>query len=509
MVTKKVLLCCISLVIAIWGFGLEVSAQKAMPTPIKIVIDPGHGGKDPGAIGVNGIYEKNVNLSISFYLRDLLVAQGFDVVMTREDDRLLVNYTREEEKAQDLQARVDVATRERADLFISIHANSYPEDNNIQGTMVLYYDPANYSSRYKPSPQMVKWSIESRRLAQMVLNSVTTTVHTKSLGVIPRNVYVVRAGTVPSILVETAFLSNWEEAQKLADPGFQRQVAEAIASAVTAYHPYRYVDIVDHWAKEEISTLSLQGIIQGYTDGTFHPDQSVTRAELVQLLDRAIGFEGLEKVKTGISFPDVEEDFWGREAIEKAAETGIINGYPDGSFRPNDPVTREELAVIIYRLLSGLPPESAPQEGSSQEGQEGSPSGNTSQEGAPQGSMSQKSASQVDVSQKSSDVTDDVYQIPSTSGKGTQESGPTARENLQDKKNSSVSISSLVFRDVPESNWAASAIQALYEQGLVRGMKPDYFGFGKQVTRAEAATLLYRLLKEEPAPPLSQSSGIE
>lgn len=498
--TKKVLLCCISFVIALWGFGLEVSAQKAKPTPIKIVIDPGHGGKDPGAIGVNGIYEKNVNLSISFYLRDLLVARGFDVVMTREDDRLLVNYTREEEKAQDLQARVDVATRERADLFISIHANSYPENNNIQGTMVLYYDPANYNSKYKPSPQMVKWSMESRRLAQMVLDSVTATVHTKSLGVIPRNVYVVRAGTVPSILVETAFLSNWEEAQKLADPGFQRQVAEAIANAVTAYHPYRYVDIVDHWAKEEISTLSLQGIIQGYTDGTFHPDQSVTRAELVQLLDRAIGFEGLEKVKTGISFPDVEVDFWGREAIEKAAETGIINGYPDGNFRPNDPVTREELAVIIYRLLSGLPPK----EGSSQEG---SPSGNTSQEGAPQGNMSEKSASQVDASQN--DVTDDVYQMPSPPGKGAQESSPSARENLQNRKYSYVSISSLVFRDVPESNWAASAIQALYEQGLVRGMKPDYFGFGKQVTRAEAATLLYRLLKEEPAPPLSQSSGIE
>ncbi|CCQ94151.1 N-acetylmuramoyl-L-alanine amidase [[Clostridium] ultunense Esp] len=452
--TKKKFILLMCLILSLFGSGTYAAAEKATPVPIKVVIDPGHGGKDPGAIGVNGLREKDVNLDISYRLRDLLIAQGYRVVMTREDDRLLVDYSRSTDQDLDLQARVDVAKRENADLFISIHANFYPYGNNVQGTMVLYFDPANYSSVYKPSAEMIQWAPESKRLAQLVLQSVTSEVGTKNMGIIPRNVYVVRMGTVPSILVETAFLSNWEDAQNLADPGFRQRMAEAIRDGIIAYRPYRYVDIVNHWAKEEISALSLEGIVQGYRDGKFHPDQQLTRAELVALLDRATGFDGLASVNPIFSFPDVTPDFWGYDAIMKAGEKGVIQGYPDGGFHPNDPVTREEMSAIIYRYFIA--------------GKEGNdPSKTPPAETAPS-------------------VSDDVYQ------KNLSTSQPAPDKSSA----STVTISALAFQDIPSSSWALEAIQSLYEAGIVEGMRPGFFGFGRPVTRAEAATILYRILQE-------------
>lgn len=473
--TKKGVLLLICLIVSIVALENEALAQKAAPAPIKIVIDPGHGGRDPGAIGVNGLFEKVVNLDISHRLRDLLVAQGFDVVMTREDDRLLVDYGSSGDKQKDLQARVDVATRERADLFISIHANSYPYKKEPQGTMVLYFDPGNYDSSYKPTWQMEKWSAESKRLAYTVLSSITSRVGTKNLGVVPRNVYVVRMGTVPSILVETAFLSNPEDAANLADPGFRQQVAEAIASAVAAYHPYRYVDIVDHWAKEEISQLSLNGIVQGYNDGTFKPENGLTRAELVALVDRATGFEGAPSTQPNTTFTDVERGFWGYQSVITAAEKGIVKGFPDGSFRPNDPVTREEFAAIIYRLINpgkDITP----------------PSGSVQTQNSPSVSDA------VYQEEKLGATTDKQSAIASKPEPGKQTA--SAVSNMADEKSAaSVVISSLAFTDIPESSWAKAAIYSLYESGLLNGIKEGFFGYGVQVKRAEAATLLYRMLE--------------
>lgn len=423
--SKKVILL---LIVATLGFFLlplnSLEAAKAIPNPIKIVIDPGHGGKDPGAIGVNGIYEKDVTLDIALRLRDLLAADGYSVVMTRDTDRLLYEYTNTEGRRKDLQARVDVATREKADLFISIHCNSFAP--NHKGTLVLYYDSSNKDPHYPASPYMDLWSKENKRLAQTILNSVTSLVGTAPLGARPSNVYVVRNGTVPSVLVETAFLSNAEEAEKLANPEFRQLIAESIWQGIKNYQPVRYVDIIDHWAKNEIVSLSIQGIINGYPDRLFKPNNPLTRSELIYLLDKAIGFEMDGSNALQEEFKDIPNSYWAYDSIVAAKQYGIVEGYPDGTFRPNQTVTREEMAAFLYRALySDL------------------------------SSLTQNPS-----------VTNEVY--------GSEQP--------------------IFFEDVPNLHWAAKEINTLASDGVIKGIREGIFGLGERVTRAEAATMIYRLI---------------
>jgi N-acetylmuramoyl-L-alanine amidase len=423
--SKKITWC---LIVAILGFFLlpinSFEAAEAISNPVKIVIDPGHGGRDPGAIGVNGIYEKDVNLDIALRLRDLLVVDGYNVVMTRDTDRLLYEYTNTEGRRIDLQARVDVATRENADLFISIHCNSFAP--NHKGTLVLYYDSSNKDPQYPASPYMDLWSKENKRLAQSILNSVTSLSGTNPIGARPSNVYVVRNGTVPSVLVETAFLSNAEEAEKLATPEFRQLMAESIRQGIRNYQPVRYVDLIDHWAKNEIVSLSIQGIINGYPDRLFKPNNPLTRAELIYLLDKAKGFEMDERNPLQEEFKDIPDGYWAYDSIVAAKQYGIVKGYPDGTFRPNQTVTREEMAAFLYRTFY----------------------------------------SDLSAMTQNPSVVNEVY--------GSEQP--------------------IFFEDVPNLHWASKEINTLALDGVIKGIRERIFGLGERVTRAEAATMIYRLL---------------
>lgn len=109
---------------------------------------------------------------------------------------------------------------------------------------------------------------------------------------------------------------------------------------------YAYTDIAAHWGRDIIAALNAKGIISGYTDGSFRPDNSITRAEFAKLLVSVSG-KGLTYNKT---FTDVNEDDWFFAYISAAAEIGIVNGLSDGSFNPNGLITRQDAAVMIHRL---------------------------------------------------------------------------------------------------------------------------------------------------------------
>lgn len=111
----------------------------------KIVIDPGHGGRDPGAIGVNGLSEKTVNMDISLKLQKELVNRGYQVVLTRTSDKKI-----------SLDERVLFKEANKADLFVSIHANSY-HNTSAKGSLVLYYDDRYPNIKYPASPAMAAW----------------------------------------------------------------------------------------------------------------------------------------------------------------------------------------------------------------------------------------------------------------------------------------------------------------------------------------------------------------
>lgn len=174
---------------------------------VVIIVDPGHGGRDPGAVGIGGLQEKNVVLPISQQVAALLEQQGVQVVMTRSDDREL-----------DLEPRVQIAERANASLFVSIHANAISMSRpDVNGLETYYYSAAG------------------QRLAQVIHNAVLQNVPIRDRGVRQARFYVLRRTSMPAVLVETGFVTGAEDARRLGDPAHQQLMASAIARGILQY----------------------------------------------------------------------------------------------------------------------------------------------------------------------------------------------------------------------------------------------------------------------------------
>ena len=174
---------------------------------VVLVIDPGHGGRDPGAVGINDLYEKHVVLPVSLEVAALLREQGVNVVMTRSTDRAL-----------DLEPRVQIAERANADLFVSIHANaislSRPDVNGIE----TYY-----------------YSDEGLRIAQYVHESLLQATGRPDRGVRRARFYVIRRTSMPAVLLEIGFVTGAEDAPLLATDAYRSLTAQAIARGILQY----------------------------------------------------------------------------------------------------------------------------------------------------------------------------------------------------------------------------------------------------------------------------------
>ncbi len=180
-----------------------------------VVIDPGHGGGDSGAVGHYGVKEKDVTLYVALRVEKLLKEAGAKVVMTRTTDRD-VSWLRSPNRTE-LQARVDKCPPE-TDIFISIHCNAF--SNPSSHGMETYY--------YSGSPQ-------SRRLAVLLNEELAKYGGRLNRGVRTANYYVLKHNPHPSSLVELAFVTNYEEENLLADDDYQDALAKAIVSAVNRY----------------------------------------------------------------------------------------------------------------------------------------------------------------------------------------------------------------------------------------------------------------------------------
>ncbi|MEB3290093.1 MAG: N-acetylmuramoyl-L-alanine amidase [Leptolyngbya sp.] len=174
---------------------------------VVVVIDPGHGGQDPGAVGRGGLQEKQVIFPISLRVAELLEQQGAVVVMTRREDITL-----------DLQTRVDIANRARGNLFVSIHANaislSRPEVNGVE----TYFA-----------------SDSGRQLAAMIQSNLLATTGMQDRGVKQARFFVIRHTNMPAALVEVGFVTGAQDAPRLADPAWRETAAQAIARGILQY----------------------------------------------------------------------------------------------------------------------------------------------------------------------------------------------------------------------------------------------------------------------------------
>ncbi len=111
-------------------------------------------------------------------------------------------------------------------------------------------------------------------------------------------------------------------------------------------------DIKGHWAEQQIGAWLDKGLVNGYPDGTFKPNKSITRAEFITMVNAAFGF----KEDTAANFPDVKSTDWFAGAIATAKTAGYVSGYADGTIRPESMITRQEAAVILDKILKLSPP---------------------------------------------------------------------------------------------------------------------------------------------------------
>ncbi|KAB2336752.1 SH3 domain-containing protein [Cytobacillus depressus] len=179
-----------------------------------IAIDAGHGGKDPGAMG-NGLQEKEITLSIALKVQKILEQKGVQVVMTRKDDTYLT-----------LDERVNVATRANADTFVSIHVNSNTS-SSPSGTETYF------------STAAVSRAEQSKQLATFIQNRLYQALGTANRGVKNANFYVIYQNPLPSVLIETGFISNAAEAKKLGSDQYRNLAAEAISLGILDYYNWK------------------------------------------------------------------------------------------------------------------------------------------------------------------------------------------------------------------------------------------------------------------------------
>ena len=178
-----------------------------------IVVDPGHGGSNPGAVG-NDTREADNNLAVSQKLRDKLVQAGARVILTRNSDRTVA--AEGNSLGEELQARLDIAENNHADIFVSIHSNSNP-DSSIAGAMTFY-----------PSGKSPKLALE-------VQSALIQATQSTDKGTSPATFYVLRNAAMPSILVEMGFVTNPAEAARLHDNSYREQIAQGIFTGIAKY----------------------------------------------------------------------------------------------------------------------------------------------------------------------------------------------------------------------------------------------------------------------------------
>lgn len=187
-----------------------------------IVVDPGHGGVDPGKMAENGVKEKDINLEIAKRLAVILGQAGAAVIMTRECDMHLSSSETKGWPAkhrEDLAKRVKMANERQADLFISIHCNSFP-DSNQHGAQV-FYQPG---------------SEDSKMLAECIQDEIIRLLGNtkrKAKGV---DYYVTRNTKMPTVIVETGFITNPKEQSLLLDPAYQSKMAWSIYAGIIKYY---------------------------------------------------------------------------------------------------------------------------------------------------------------------------------------------------------------------------------------------------------------------------------
>lgn len=214
---------CVSL-LAKPGMKIVSNIEKAESQKVEerdiIIVDAGHGGKDPGKVGVNDALEKDINLSIAKKLKTCLEEAGFEVVMTREGDAGLYQENTRNKKVEDMQNRCKIINETKPLFTISLHQNSY-QGESVSGPQVFYHGQSE----------------GGEKLAKIVQETLIGELNPPKARDAKANesYYLLTKTESPTIIVECGFLSNYKEAELLITEEYQEKMAQAIALGVQKY----------------------------------------------------------------------------------------------------------------------------------------------------------------------------------------------------------------------------------------------------------------------------------
>ena len=189
---------------------------KTLPSDKTVILlDVGHGGCDPGSIGLDtGVHEDELNLQVARFVAQKLGEKGYYVFMTR-----VGSYAVAETKNEDMRLRKEFMKLDIFDAAISIHMNSYPDDRSVDGTRLFYY----------------KEGTKGQTLATIILDEICKATGQRNRGTNSGDLMVVREPVAPSALVECGFISNANEERLLANPNYQEKLAQAVADGVEKF----------------------------------------------------------------------------------------------------------------------------------------------------------------------------------------------------------------------------------------------------------------------------------
>ena len=381
---------------------VNIESRGAQPRGYyKVFIDAGHGGTDPGALGY-GYRESDLNLQVAKKVESKLKSKGIDVKMSRNSD---IFYS--------LSERAEMANDYGADAFVSIHQNS-AEAKSANGIETYY-------NRNKEEDKPLSNDIQKQVISQTGANN---------RGVKNAEFTVLVKSEMISALVECGFITNESEVKKLSDSSYQDKLATGIADGIEDYlksnviieesqmaasgkvinanslnvrkGPSTSFDIIgtlnggdkvnivgksnnwykieyngtygyvsgsyieldatepgqdnkinftdvgkDYWAYSQIESFVEKGYIDGYGDGTFRPQDPIKRNEFVKIFNRVFGLTE----KSGIVFDDTKDN-WAKDEIDIAVTNGVAQGVGDNKFEPEQYITREAAAKMLANYMN-------------------------------------------------------------------------------------------------------------------------------------------------------------
>lgn len=298
----------------------------------KIALDSGHGLFTSGKQTPDGIKEWTLNDKV----RDKVIKKldGYNVIILNVDND-------EGNIDESLSARLTAYLKAGVDAFVSIHHNALSGSwNNATGVEVFVDRNAT------------KADLE---LAELIYSRMVNYTGLKGRGIKRENFAVINQNKIPAVLIEGGFMDSTSDYKYIISDEGQEAYAQAVAEGIIEFLGLEkkkgIVDIEDHYAEKHIDKLINYGVVKGYEDNTFRPNNDITRAEfstmIVKVLENICG----HTLNIAKAFPDTI-GHWAESHIGKLTTAGIVNGFDDGTFKPDVSITRGQACIMACNLLN-------------------------------------------------------------------------------------------------------------------------------------------------------------